>query len=264
VFLHQADILLAPSRQMNAVRFLMGWGTIMSSFLKFKLPLAILIVCTAVYVVYLEVEASGDTDEQVSESAVWSPSRDDLAQINHSCNANAPGYAQCFIKQMSELGATDDSISFTRQYAEQNNGVVAVLEDFRPVDSVDLGYAYFPAASEAKHGWLLVNGIPSITNVDNPDLLPESQMEKDPEYLALRQNHPKAGIIFDAAERASGTLPEMMTLSDSNQRFVVPYSIRNGCRDCPLLGHAYFSFDFDPTGQLMGVKYQKFSTQPAN
>ena len=83
----------------------MGWGTIMSSFLKFKLPLAILIICTAVYIVYLEVEASEDTDEQVSESAVWSPSHDELAQINHACNTNAPGYTQCFIKQMSELGA---------------------------------------------------------------------------------------------------------------------------------------------------------------
>jgi hypothetical protein len=249
---------------MNAVGFSMGWGTIMSSFLKFKLPLAILIVCTAVYVVYLEVEASEDTDEQVSESAVWSPSRDELAQINHACNANAPGYAQCFIKQMSELGAPDDSISFTRQYAEQNNGVVAVLEDFRPVDSVDLGYAYFPGASETNHGWLLVNGIPSIINVDNPDLLPETQMEKDPQYLALRQNHPKASIIFDEAERAAGALPEMMTLSDSNQRFLVPYSIKDGCRNCPLLGHAYYSFDFDPAGQLLGVKYQKFSAQPAH
>lgn len=234
----------------------------MSSFLKFKLPLAILIVCTAVYVVYLEVEASEDTDEQVSESAVWSPSRDEMAQINHACNANAPGYAQCFIKQMSEFGATDDSVSFTRQYADQNNGVVAVLEDFRPVDSVDLGYAYFPAASEAKHGWLLLNGVPSIVNVDNPDLLPESQMEKDPQYLALRRDHPKASIIFDAAERASGAMPEMVTLSNSNQRFLVPYAIKDGCRNCTVLGHAYYSFDFDPAGQLLGVKYEKFSAQP--
>lgn len=234
----------------------------MSSFLKFKLPLAILIVCTAVYVVYLEVEASEDTDEQVSESAVWSPTRDEMAQINHACNANAPGYAQCFIKQMSELGATDDSVSFTRQYADQNNGVVAVLEDFHPVDSVDLGYAYFPAASEARHGWLLLNGVPSIINVDNPDLLPENQMEKDPQYLAIRRDHPKASIIFDAAERASGAMPEMMTLSNSNQRFLVPYSIKDGCRNCTVLGHAYYSFDFDPAGELLGVKYEKFSTQP--
>ena len=108
-----------------------------------------------------------------------------------------------------------------------------------------------------------MNGVPSIINVDNPDILPENQMEKDPQYLALRQNHPKASIILDPAERASGALPEMMTLSDSNQRFLVPYSIKDDCRDCPLLGHAYFSFDFDPTGQLLGVKYQKFSAQPA-
>ena len=236
----------------------------MTSFLKFKLPIALLIVCTAAYVVFMEVQASDDTDEQVSESAMWQPSREELAQINHACNANAPGYAQCFIRQMSEIGAPDDAVSFTRQYAEQNNGVVAVLEDFRPVDSVDLGYAYFPAASEVKHGWLLLNGVPSIINVDNPDLLPESQMEKDPQYAAMRQSHAQARLLLDSAERAPDAVPEMMTLKDSNQRFVIPYSIKDGCPTCAVLGHAYFSFDFDPTGQLLGVKYQKFSAEPAH
>jgi len=144
----------------------------MKSFLNFKFPLAVLIICTAAYVVFMEVQASENTDEQVSESAMWEPTRDELAQINHACNANAPGYSQCFTKQMSELGAPDEAVNFTKQFAEQNNGVVAVLQDFRPVDSVDLGYAYFPAASEARHGWLLLNGVPSIINVDNPDLLP--------------------------------------------------------------------------------------------
>jgi hypothetical protein len=235
----------------------------MTSFLKFKLPVALLIVCTAAYVVFMEVQASDDTDEQVSESSMWKPSREELAQINHACNANAPGYAQCFIRQMSELGASDDAVSFTRQYAEQNNGVVAVLEDFRPVDSVDLGYAYFPAASEVKHGWLLLNGVPSIINVDNPDLLPESQMEKDPQYAALQQSHAQSRLLLETAERAPDAAPEMLTLKDSNQRFVIPYSIRDGCRACAVLGHAYFSFDFDPTGQLLGVKFEKFSAEPA-
>jgi hypothetical protein len=233
----------------------------MNSFLKFKLPLAILIICTAAYVVFLEVQASEDTDELVSESAMWQPSRDELARINHACNPNAPGYAQCFVKQMSELGAPDDAVSFTRQYAEKNNGVVAVLEDFRPVDSVDLGYAYFPAASEARQGWLLLNGVPSIINVDNPDLLPENQMEKDPQYVALRQNHAHASLLLDSAERAAGAVPDMMTLGDSNQRFVIPYLIKDGCRNCTVLGHAYYSFDFDPSGQLLGVKYVKFAPE---
>src|SRR4051794_21285737 len=211
----------------------------MTSFLKFKLPLAILIVCTAAYVVFMEVQASDDSDELVSESAMWQPSSEELAQINYACNANVPGYAQCFIKQMSELGAPDESVSFTRQYAELNNGVIAVLEDFRPVDSVDLGYAYFPAASEAKHGWLLLNGIPSIINVDNPDLLPESQMEKDPQYAALQQSHGQARLLLDTAERSPDAAPEMVTLTDSNQRFLIPYSIKDGCRTCAVLGHAY-------------------------
>ena len=235
----------------------------MKSFLRFKFPLAILIVCAAVWIVFMEVQASEDSDEQVSESAIWEPTHDELAQINQNCNANTPGYAQCFTQQMSELGAPDEAVSFTRQFADQNNGVVAVLQDFRPVDSVDLGYAYFPAASEARHAWLLLNGVPAIINVDNPDLLPESQMEKDQQYVTLRENHARASLLLDDTERAPGTSPEMTTLNDSNQRFVVPYSIKDGCRTCAVLGHAYYSFDFDPAGQLLGVKYVKFAAAGA-
>ncbi len=235
----------------------------MNTFLKFKFPLAILIVCTAAWIVFMEVQASEDSDEQVSESAIWEPTHDELAQINQNCNANTPGYAQCFTKQMSDLGAPDEAVSFTRQFADQNNGVVAVLQDFRPVDSVDLGYAFFPAASEARHAWLLLNGVPAIINVDNPDLLPESQMEKDQQFVTLRESHARASLLLDDTERAPGTSPEMMTLNDSNQRFVVPYSIKDGCRTCPVLGHAYYSFDFDPAGQLLGVKYVKFAAAGA-
>jgi hypothetical protein len=235
----------------------------MTSFLKFKFPLAVLVVCAAAWVVLMEVQASEDSDEQVSESAMWEPTHDEMAQINKTCDANVPGYAQCFTHQMSELGAPDEAVNFTKQFAEKNNGVVAVLQDFHPVDSVDLGYAYFPAASESRHGWLLLNGVPSIINVDNPDLLPESQMEKDPQYTALRQTHEAANLLMDDAERAPGKAPEMLTLSDSNQRFVIPYSIRDGCSSCAVLGHAYYSFDFDPTGQLLGVKYVKFSPTEA-
>jgi len=169
----------------------------MKSLLKFKFPLTILIVCTAAWIVFMEVQASEDSDELVSESAIWEPTHNELAQINQNCNSNNPGYAQCFIKQISDLGAPDEAISLTRQFADQNNGVVAVLQDFHPVDSVDLGYAYFPAASETRHAWLLLNGVPSIINVDNPDLLPENEMEKDQQYVSLRQSHAKASLLLD-------------------------------------------------------------------
>ena len=235
----------------------------MNTFLKFKFPLAILIVCTAAWIVFMEVQASEDSDEQVSESAIWEPTHDELAQINQHSTRTLRVTRNVSPNRCLSLAAPDEAVSFTRQFADQNNGVVAVLQDFPPVDSVDLGYAFFPAASEARHAWLLLNGVPSIINVDNPDLLPESQMEKDQQYITLRENHARASLLLDDTERAPGTSPEMMTLNDSNQRFVVPYSIKDGCRTCPVLGHAYYSFDFDPAGQLLGVKYVKFAAAGA-
>lgn len=225
--------------------------------LKIKLPVAFLILCAASYVVFLEVQASEDSDEQISASAVWSPTEKDLSQIDQKCRKSTANYSECFIKQMPQLGASDEAVDFTRSYAEQNHGTVAVLRNFRPVDAVDIGYVYFPAGGELRQGWLLLNGSPSVVNVDDPDLLPGSQMENDPQYSTLRNRHPAVRIFFEDAGRGPDVMPKMEQVDDGGQRFVVEYALKDGCHTCPLLGHASFSFDFDPAGNFLESRFVK-------
>jgi len=222
--------------------------------MRIKLPAALLILGLASFVVFLEVEASDNSDEQTGRSAVWTPPANDLARIHQLCKAaSGADFTGCFITQMSAFGASAEAISFTRTYAEQNRGAIAFLLGFRPVDLVDVGYAYFPAGADYSQRWLLLNGSPAIIDVDDLSRLPQADMDKDPAFGALRKRYPKV-TLFDG-NRSSESVPEMQTASDGTQEFTIDYPLKDHCRACAIVGTARFSFDFDPTGRLVRTKF---------
>jgi hypothetical protein len=226
---------------------------------RLKLPLlALLVLVLASYVVFLEVEASEESDDEIGSSAVWNPSANDLAQIQKICGAQGSGYSRCFIEQMSKFGAPPDAISFTQTYADQNQGTLAVLQGFRPLDGVDFGYAFFPGGADFNRGWLLVNGNPEIVNVDNINLLPQTDMQHDWAFGALQARYPHV-TLFDG-DRSDGDVPPMETLPDGGQRFSVNYPLKDQCRACAEVGRATFAFSFDATGRLTGVKFVNITT----
>ncbi len=228
--------------------------------LKLKLSFALLIIGTACYVAYLEVQASGDSDEQINSAAVWSSSAANLTAVNQSCAKEpAQNYVSCFVARMTDLGASEEAVSFARDYAGQNGGRVAILQDFHPLDAVDLGYVYFPGSSQQTRGWLLLNGYPSVINVDDLQRLPKDVMEKNPGWTKLRSKYPAVAISAEDAERSRDKMPEITHLPDGSERFTVQYALRNGCNSCELVGHATFSFDFDPSGELVLVRFVSIS-----
>jgi hypothetical protein len=223
---------------------------------KLKLPsLALLVLILASYVVFLEVEASEESDDEIGSSAVWNPSASDLEQIQKTCSA----HSRCFIEQMSKFGAPPDAVSFTQTYADQNGGMIAILQDFRPLDAVDLGYAFFPSGADFNQRWLLLNGNPEIINVDDFSRLPMTEMQQDQAFRALQSRYPQVAL-FDG-DRSSGAAPQMESLSDGGQRFSIDYPLRDQCRACAEVGRATFAFTFEPTGRLAGVKFVKVTTE---
>jgi hypothetical protein len=226
------------------------------SWIRIKLPVALLIVGLAFYVVFLEVEASSVSDEQVSASAVWSPRATDLAQINQVCGTEqGEAYTRCFVAQMPGYGASPDAVAFTQTYAETSNGLVAFLQDFRAVDAVDVGYAVLPANANSNQRWLLLNGTPSVIDVDDLKLLPQTEMTRDPVFVAIVQRYPKVTLF--GGDRSSDAVPAGETLPDASQRFLIDYPLKDQCRACATVGQATFSFEFDATGRLVGVKFVK-------
>src|SRR5215471_8145614 len=118
---------------------------------------------------------------------------------------------------MPNFGAPAEAVSFTETYAKQNHGVIAFLKGFHPVDSVDVGYAFFPAAADFNQRWLLLNGIPPVINVDDFNLLPRAEMAADPGYVALQKQFPQISL-FDGDRPVDG-VPEIESLPDGRQWF---------------------------------------------
>jgi hypothetical protein len=221
-----------------------------------NIPVALLIIALASYVVFLEVEASDESDEQVSASAVWAPEDAQLQEINQACRAASQNYSQCFVEEMTRAGASSEAVAFTQSFSQQK-GMIAFLKDFRPVDAVDVGYAFFPTGADFNQRWLLLNGIPAVIDVDDLNLLPQAEMKRDPAYLALQKSHPKL-TLFDG-DRGVGSAPASETLADAGQRFLVDYPLKDQCRACAVMGTASFSFEFDPMGRLLGVKFVRIT-----
>jgi hypothetical protein len=222
---------------------------------KLKLPaVTVAVLCLASYVVLFEVEASGGPDDQISSSAVWNPSPAELGQIQQNCATPGKLYGRCFIEAMAAVGAPADAVAFTQSYADQSSGSVALLKRFRPMDVVDLGYVSFPAGQGRDEGWVLLNGTPTIINVDSLERLPQAEMMKDSIFQALRRRHSQIALV--SGDRGPDSMPVSEEMPEG-QRFTIDYPLKDGCRDCALLAHATFSFNFDPTGQLTEVKFVK-------
>ncbi len=224
---------------------------------KLKLPVALALVCMAFFVTFMQVKANEETDDPVGSAAVWSPETGDLAEISQSCKAEpATAYDKCFLDQMGSYASTE-AVAFSQSLFQQAPAHAGYLSGLREAGPIDLGLVTYPNSSDLSRGWALVNGAPAIVDVDNLKILPQSTMEKDPQFSALRAKYPQIVLSVMNDDRGTDTMPEMQALGDGSQRFAINYSLKEPCPACQAVAHASFGFDFDPTGKFLGVKFIK-------
>jgi hypothetical protein len=120
---------------------------------------------------------------------------------------------------------------------------------------VDLGYVVYPENGNTHTGWVLMNGVPALINLDDVSMLPKSAMEKDAQYASLRQSHPHLQLVVNDAQRGAATSPQIERLPGEGERFLVPYSLQESCANCAPLAQAIFGFDFDDAGKFLGAKF---------
>ncbi len=125
---------------------------------------------------------------------------------------------------------------------------------------MDLGYVAYPGSAKSNLGWVLLNGVPALVNVDDIALLPQAEMEKDPQFAALRKFHPHLELVVLDSQRSADSSPRIAQLGDGGERFIVPYSLQEPCDGCAPVGQATFGFDFDPAGKFLGVKFVSVTT----
>jgi hypothetical protein len=224
-------------------------------FTRLRLPAVLGLICIAAFVNFLQVKANEETDDAVSPSAVWTPDDDDLADIVAACQAEAD-YGRCFIDQMDSF-APAEAVSFSQSLLKQTPSRAGYLKALQEAGPVDLGVVAYPGAGGFTQGWVLVNGTPAIVNVDDLKLLPQAAMENGPQFKALQQKYPRMRLSVEADQRKTDMMPEIQSLGEGSQRFLIDYALKEPCQACPALAHATFGFDFDPTGKFLGAKFIK-------
>jgi hypothetical protein len=220
-----------------------------------RLAAALAMVGLASLLTFLQVEANQETDDQIGDEAVWNAGKEDLRAIDLACtDSGAAEYSECFIEQMGEY-ASSDAVAFTQMLASQKSPRLAYLAGLKESGLVDLGYVVYPGSGSTHQGWILMNGLPALVNLDDVTVLPKSAMEKDAQYAALRQSHPHMQLVVNDAQRTADSSPQIEKLAGDEERFVVPYSLQESCAGCAPLAQATFGFDFNDAGKFLGIKF---------
>ncbi len=150
---------------------------------------------------------------KIGPSAAWQPPQDFITKAHAACDqSHPPNYAECFIDQMSKLGAPADAVSFTRMLYKQNDGDVGIMTELHKVGPVDEARVLYPLRANDNYGILLVNGDPAILNVDDLKKLDRAAMEQNPSYQSVKQKYPKTDIW--PGDRSGNTWPQPKPLPD--------------------------------------------------
>ena len=191
---------------------------------------------------------------KIGPSAVWQPPQDFTTKAHAACDqSNPPNYAECFIDQMSKLGAPADAVRFTRTLYKQSDGQVGIMIAFEKVGPVDVARVLYPLRANDNYGLLLVNGDPPILDVDDLKKLNRAEMEQSPLYQAVKQKYSRTDIW--PGDRSDTMWPQVKPLPDGGQQFILGYPLLNGCHACQHVGLARFSWNFDAKGKFLGTKY---------
>ena len=83
---------------------------------------------------------------------------------------------------------------------------------------MDLGYVVYPENGNTHQGWALMNGVPALINLDDVTMLPKSAMEKDAQYVALRQSHPHLQLVVNDEQRKADASPQIERLPGEGEQ----------------------------------------------
>lgn len=160
-----------------------------------------------------------------------------------------PSLGKCFVKQMRRAGASAAAVAFSQELKDEG-----YLQHLQVTGKVDIAYAVYPFRANENYLCLLVNGDPSLIDVDKLDSLPQSSMKRDPAYQKLLRQYPNLSLW--PGDRSPGDSP--ITVEDTKsgaQRFLVNYWQQDGCHACARVGVTTFAFEFDSSARFLGAKY---------
>ncbi|MDE3156830.1 MAG: hypothetical protein KGN76_17150 [Acidobacteriota bacterium] len=191
--------------------------------------------------------------DPVTPAAVWQPGMGFLQAAHEACDQQHPAdYGACFADQMAANGAPAPAVAFARRLNARPDGTLGILRDFRDRGRVDVAYVFFPLRANENQGCLLVNGTPSLIDVDDPAQWPMKSLGMVATWRVLKRRYPN--MTLWPGNRSGTTFVRAERRPRGGQRFVLPYVLRNGCHACATVGAVRIAFDFDATGHFVGPR----------
>ncbi len=224
-------------------------------------PAVFLILCAFAFSSFAAAPPGADTvgekktSPAVGKETAWSPDKQTIQALRMKCvELGGKQLDECFAEGMENAGATAEAASFTRFFGDGT-----FVRRYKESGHLGVAYVFHPFRANENHGILLVNGDPPLVDVDDIALLPREGIEQDKTYLAIKKSFPRA-TMWPGDRTPKYPLVEL--LPEGAQSFVVPYTLRNFCHACEVLGTAFFSFDFDKEGRFTGMRFQRIDLPP--
>ncbi|MGH9703269.1 MAG: hypothetical protein ACRD4K_07830, partial [Candidatus Acidiferrales bacterium] len=156
--------------------------------------------------------------QKFDASSIYQPGMTQMQMARAACDMKKGLEVQaCFVEQMKKGGAPAPAVAF--MHAIENNGF---MRDFKKTGKVDIAFVYYVYRANENQGCLLVNGTPSIVDVDDYKLVPgKAELVKNPQYAALLKKEPN--LIVFPGERDGMKFITASHTESGGQKFVVPY-----------------------------------------
>lgn len=160
----------------------------------------------------------------------------------------------CFATEMKKAGASAVAVEFSRQLGEPG-----FVRDFRAAGPVDIAYVLYPYRANENQSWVIVNGTPPAIDVDNSKLvtIAARALKNNASYTGLAKAHPDLSPW--PGDRYSTEIPDVEMGANGGVHIIVNYRLREKCHSCAVLGHAWYSFEFDAKGIFAGARLMAIS-----
>ena len=218
---------------------------------------------TLVVVAGLSLVESGlsQSGSKIDASAVWQLTPQFLATAPEICSkASGTGNGECLVSQMAKAGAPLAAVTFTRAINKQSHGDFGVMAGFHAVGPVDFAFVSYPLRANTNYGLALVNGTPSIVNVEDLNLLDKKTMQQSAQFQDLKFQYPKVDLW--PGDRDGKIWPDSQPGPNGGKQFTLAYPLRNGCHACEHGGDAIFTWNFDAQGKFLGTTFVGMTPPP--
>jgi hypothetical protein len=198
----------------------------------------------------------------ITAASVWQVTPAFLAAAHKACDnaPQPPGFAECFIGQMTAAKAPPAAVAFTLRLFEQNGGDVGVMSGFNNVGPVDVAFVTYPLRANTNNGIFFVNGMPRIVNAEDLKLLDQASMQQSPQFQNTKAQFPNVSVW--PGDRDGTTWPNSSKNPDGSVSFTLGYPLINGCHACARAGFAEFNWNFGPTGKFLGTTFMGMTPPP--